>query len=419
MMNFQLLVISMSLIVLSLVHVDASKRQAGQCPSNISMCTLVQCSNGGQCIDDKTSSACFTCQCAVGFTGMVCETSITAPNTCNPPCQNGGQCQQTATNTSACVCTAEYTGAQCETILATHPCVTSPTTCQNGGTCSINGPDFLCHCPTGWTGTNCQTQETTPTTCDPNPCGAYGTCEQIVLPAPTGLTIFCRCQADWTGKFCDVSLSGTTATMTTATMTTATMTTATTTSGQISSGCASNPCLNGGQCFNTGNTFICLCRQQFSGPTCAVQSVVTTPFPTTPSSTNACLPNPCNNGGSCYRYGNSFVCVCTPQYTGQICDMVKTPTTPSVTTPSSTMTCANQPCLNGATCYNVGNSYFCYCGTLSNFSGKNCEVPKAPTADSICPLNCSPGHCVATGDRRNPYACMCEGVLTSSKCKSG
>ncbi len=203
--------------------------------------------------------------------------------------------------------------------LATHPCVTSPTTCQNGGTCSINGPDFLCHCPTGWTGTNCQTQESmllfvqrktkkiilffkaTPTTCDPNPCGAYGTCEQIVLPAPTGLTIFCRCQADWTGKFCDVSLSGTTATMTTATMTTATMTTATTTSGQskinlcsyihvkvyfliVSSGCASNPCLNGGQCFNTGNTFICLCRQQFSGPTCAVQSVVTTPFPTTPSS---------------------------------------------------------------------------------------------------------------------------------------
>jgi hypothetical protein len=101
------------------------------------------------------------------------------------------------------------------------------------------------------------------------------------------------------------------------------------------------------------------------------------------------------------------------------------------------MTCANQPCLNGATCYNVGNSYFCYCGTLSNFSGKNCEVPKAPTADSsrnfffvfynlntifflkVCPLNCSPGHCVATGDRRNPYACMCEGVLTSSKCKSG
>jgi len=37
----------------------------------------------------------------------------------------------------------------------------------------------------------------------------------------------------------------------------------------------------------------------------------------------------------------------------------------------------------------------------------------------VCPLNCSPGYCVATGDRRNPYACMCEGVLTSSKCKSG
>jgi hypothetical protein len=37
------------------------------------------------------------------------------------------------------------------------------------------------------------------------------------------------------------------------------------------------------------------------------------------------------------------------------------------------MTCANQPCQNGATCYNAGNSYFCYCGA-TGFSGKNCEL---------------------------------------------
>jgi hypothetical protein len=38
------------------------------------------------------------------------------------------------------------------------------------------------------------------------------------------------------------------------------------------------------------------------------------------------------------------------------------------------ITCANQPCQNGATCYNAGSSYFCYCGTGSNYTGKNCDT---------------------------------------------
>ncbi len=53
----------------------------------------------------------------------------------------------------------------------------------------------------------------------------------------------------------------------------------------IASGdCSSNPCLNGGSCFNTGNSFVCLCRQEFSGPTCSFQTSVTTPALTTATS---------------------------------------------------------------------------------------------------------------------------------------
>jgi hypothetical protein len=42
--------------------------------------------------------------------------------------------------------------------LANHPCVTMPSSvCQNGGTCTVNGADYLCNCAAGWSGPNCQT----------------------------------------------------------------------------------------------------------------------------------------------------------------------------------------------------------------------------------------------------------------------
>jgi Notch-like protein len=100
---------------------------------------------------------------------------------CTPPCLNGGQCQQSGANISLCVCPSDYTGDQCQTSvlgknlflffykdkqlksfilsLATHPCVTTPNLCQNGGTCTMNGADYLCNCPIGWAGMNCETQD--------------------------------------------------------------------------------------------------------------------------------------------------------------------------------------------------------------------------------------------------------------------
>lgn len=49
---------------------------------------------------------------------------------------------------------------------------------------------------------------------------------------------------------------------------------------------------------------------------------------------NPCLPNPCRNGGACYRNGIIFACVCQASWTGVTCEthesiiMTTTSTTP-------------------------------------------------------------------------------------------
>jgi len=59
------------------------------------------------------------------------------------------------------------------------------------------------------------------TTCDSNPCGAHGTCAQVILQSGQ-LTILCRCEPEWTGTYCDVNQTGSTVTATVITMTTTT-----------------------------------------------------------------------------------------------------------------------------------------------------------------------------------------------------
>ena len=49
---------------------------------------------------------------------------------------------------------------------------------------------------------------------------------------------------------------------------------------------------------------------------------------------SACSSSPCSNGGSCFRNGNGYVCVCTSQFTGPTCALVKNTTVPTVTVPN-------------------------------------------------------------------------------------
>ncbi len=185
-----------------------------------------------------------------------------------------------------------------------------------------------------------------------------------------------------------------------------------------------------------------------------------------------CSPNPCQNGGTCFKNGYAFVCACQPVWTGSRCEYSQTITVPTTSmTPSGMLfvlfiyksfdnfsprtqkyfiffcfnyklktvifykifivgiTCANQPCKNGGTCYNINNSYYCQCANV--YTGINCETIPAISERIFrykyvkklfsfidCPLNCAPGYCVPSGGTVIPYVCICDGTMKLTSCTS-
>ncbi|XP_022101162.1 neurocan core protein-like [Acanthaster planci] len=122
---------------------------------------------------------------------------------------------------------------------------------------------------------------------------------------------------------------------------------------QLSGGCATEPCVDG-LCFQGANSYICDCNSGFEGGNCTDK--IHSPYCQDGSL--------CGVGGTCFQQSNpvsSYRCVCETGYRGIEC-MTK-------------VTCNDNPCINGGTCFNrhAGVGYFCSCP--SDFIGTNCEVP--------------------------------------------
>jgi uncharacterized membrane protein len=189
-------------------------------------CELAPCKNGGAC---KADGAGFTCACADGFEGKLCdsETNECAPN----PCKNGGTCVDGPARYS-CDCAVGFSGTTCETAIS--GCVDKP--CLNGGTCKDGAiaPAYTCTCPAGYTGANCQTDVND---CLPNPCNG-GTCTDKVA----GFS--CTCPKGYTGTTCATD---------------------------VNECLPTNPCQNSGTCVNSPGSFSCTCGARFTGASCEFQ----------------------------------------------------------------------------------------------------------------------------------------------------
>ncbi|XP_053388454.1 uncharacterized protein LOC128551583 [Mercenaria mercenaria] len=115
---------------------------------------------------------------------------------------------------------------------------------------------------------------------------------------------------------------------------------------------------------------------------------------------NPCNSKPCQNNGKCSRVGytKDFLCTCLPGYTGLQCQI-------------DINECASNPCLHGATCFDLINEYFCGC--ISGYTNVNCQ-----TDINECELQtCENGG--TCQDNVNTAVCDCAPGFTGEICQTG
>ncbi|XP_028286348.1 hyaluronan-binding protein 2 [Parambassis ranga] len=114
--------------------------------------------------------------------------------------------------------------------------------------------------------------------CDPNPCFSGGSCQNI-----SDSEFTCFCPEPYIGKRCQ----------------------------KVRNVCENAKCGFGDCIINLNKPpfFECMCKPPYQGPDCKT-------LPPSP-----CEPNPCQNGGSCFRGKRRFRCACPDGYYGKFCSI--------------------------------------------------------------------------------------------------
>ncbi|XP_045528458.1 delta and Notch-like epidermal growth factor-related receptor [Pieris brassicae] len=296
-----------------------SENWGSQC---VRLKVTVKSDNCGESQDCSGKGACYTnismegyeCQCCPGFMGPHCEDR----DACNPsPCLNNGICVDLTQPLNGanyhCLCPYGFTGRKCEK----DPCFSSP--CLNGGSCmsmAMNGSTtFHCACTDEWTGMHCE-MPSTGGACADKPC-VKGLCVEQT-DEEDGPKYRCFCEPGYTGDKCELEYNE----------------------------CESSPCANGGTCTDRVGGFTCACGRGYNGPTCQFK-------------VDLCLPDPCNEHQYCVDHGNSYTCECPHGFVGEECHI------------PATSICDNNPCAHGGTCWSGVDSFYCSC--RPGYTGRLCE----------------------------------------------
>ncbi|NP_001396614.1 protein jagged-2 isoform 2 precursor [Mus musculus] len=303
------------------------------------------------------------CDCETNWGGLLCDKDL---NYCGShhPCVNGGTCINAEPDQYLCACPDGYLGKNCER--AEHACASNP--CANGGSCHEVPSGFECHCPSGWNGPTCALDIDE---CASNPCAAGGTCVDQV----DGFE--CICPEQWVGATCQLDIND-----------------------------CHGQCQHGGTCKDLVNGYQCVCPRGFGGRHCELEY-------------DKCASSPCRRGGICEDLVDGFRCHCPRGLSGLHCEV-------------DMDLCEPSPCLNGARCYNLEGDYYCACP--EDFGGKNCSVPRDTCPGGACRVIdgcgfeagsrargvapsgiCGPhGHCVSLPGGN--FSCICDSGFTGTYC---
>ncbi|TRZ01469.1 hypothetical protein DNTS_003937, partial [Danionella cerebrum] len=178
--------------------------------------------------------------------------------------------------------------------------------CWNDGRCEETANGYVCTCPGGFTGLNCETTTETDSYCKSGGCQLDEACATFKHNST------CVCLNPECSEQAEV--------------------------------CGTLPCFNGGTCVVHNGEFHCRCRQGYSGRNC--EEII-----------DFCklLSIDCLNEGLCLNLVGGYNCFCAPGWKGEFCQYLE----------NACMAYPNR-CMNGATCISMSQPtapphYMCTC----------------------------------------------------------